>query len=203
MGAETFGTILGRHGLSGEVAVRLERYLELLERWNRTHNLVRYGEREELVVRHVLEALEGLPHLGEGRGTLLDVGSGAGLPGVPLLAARPGWRGVLVEPRQKRWAFLRLVVRELDLQAEVLPRRFEELGPDTGPLDVVVARALGRYGELLRWAGPRLAPGGRVLLWLGAEEARSLESLERWRVVLSPLPDLERGVLAVFQPCFT
>ncbi len=63
----------------------------------------------------------------EGEGTLLDVGSGAGLPGVPLLIARPGWRGVLLEPRQKRWAFLKTVIRELELDAEAVDRRYEEL----------------------------------------------------------------------------
>ncbi len=200
--AEPFGAVLARHGVAGPLADRLEVYLELLERWNRTHNLVRYGSREELVRRHVLEALEGVTHLPEPPGLLVDVGSGAGLPGVPLLAARPRWRGILVEPRSKRWAFLRLVVRELGLRAEAVRCRYRELAAG-GPVDVVTARALGGYRELLEWARDRLPAEGKVLLWLGAEEAAALGELPGWRVVLSPLPGLERGVLAEIRPCFT
>ncbi len=80
----------------------------------------------------------GAPQIAD-TGALLDIGSGAGLPGVPLLIARPGWRGVLLEPRQKRWAFLRLVVRELGLECTVERSRYQDLGasrqlgPDYGP----------------------------------------------------------------------
>ena len=70
---------------------------------------------------HVLESLAALPWVGS-TGTLLDVGSGNGFPAVPLLLARPGVRGVLLEPRERRWAFLREVVRELGLPAEVRAR---------------------------------------------------------------------------------
>ncbi len=201
--AEDFVAILGRHGIGGEMAERLGVYLELLERWGRTHNLVRHGGREELVVRHVLESLHGAGHLGGDRGLLVDVGSGAGLPGVPLLVARPRWRGLLVEPRTKRWTFLRLVIRELGLEAEALGCRYDDPCLEGVRPDAVVSRALGGYGALLEWAAPRLERGGRVVLWVGANEAETLRSMAQWRVVLSPLPDLERGVLAVLQPCFT
>jgi len=91
-------------------------YAELLDRWSDRHNLVRFASPRELVERHLLDAVEGTRLLA-GEGRLLDVGSGAGLPGVPLLITRPAWRGVLLEPRQKRWAFLKRVVRELGLDA--------------------------------------------------------------------------------------
>ena len=201
--AEPYTALLEAHGVGGELGRRLAVYLDLLERWNRTHNLVRYGSREELVVRHVLESLEGVSHLGDPPGLLVDVGSGAGLPGVPLLAARPDWRGLLLEPRTKRWTFLRLVIRELGLDAEAVPSRYGEVDLGEGSVDVLTARALGGYGPLLQWVRPRLKERGKVLFWLGREEAETLESLDRWRVVLSPLPDLDRGVLADLQPCFT
>ena len=97
-----FAELLAPH-VGGEVADRLVLYAELLERWAGKHSLVSFVDRKELVERHILDALAAEPCLG-GTGRLLDVGSGAGLPGVPLLAARPEWEGVLLEPRQKRWA---------------------------------------------------------------------------------------------------
>lgn len=181
----------------------LARYAALLERWAAVHNLVRFATREELVERHLLDALAGARHLGAA-GRLVDVGSGAGLPGVPLLIARPGWNGLLLEPRHKRWAFLRTVVRELGLSAQVRASRFEEVGADAGGWDVICARALGGYRELLGWSRERLAPGGRVLLWLSAADAAALAREETgWRVVSSALPGLERGRLTELQPCFT
>ncbi|HHQ48026.1 MAG TPA: 16S rRNA (guanine(527)-N(7))-methyltransferase RsmG [Acidobacteria bacterium] len=199
--AEAFGDLLAEHGIGGGLADRLVRYLELLERWGRTHNLVRFGSRRELVERHVVESLAGVGALDRAGGLLVDVGSGAGLPGVPLLAAAAAWRGLLIEPRRKRWAFLRTVVRELGLDAEVVDRRYQEV--EVNGAGSIVSRATGRYGELVAWARPRLAPGGRVLLWLGEGEAGEVESLDGWRVVTSPLPGLDRGRLAVMEPCFT
>ena len=120
---DRYRELLDEH-LKGAVLERMVRYAELLELWSAKHSLVRFAEPRELVDRHLLDALAGVRLL-EGRGRLLDVGSGAGLPGVPLLIAKPRWRGVLLEPRQKRWAFLKLVIRELGLDAEAVDRRYE------------------------------------------------------------------------------
>ncbi len=197
-----FRSLLRAAGIDGALAGRLAAYAALLDRWARVHNLVRYRDEAELVQRHLLDALAGVPHLPEPEGLLIDVGSGAGLPGIPLLLARPGWRGVLVEPRQKRWAFLRTAVRELGLDATVERERFQELKP--GPVATAIsARALGGHDALLDWASGVLAPGGRVLLWVGAGEAERLGRRPDWRVVSSPLPTLEQGVLARLEPCFT
>lgn len=200
--AEEVRGLLEAGGLDRDLAARLGVYAGLLERWGRVHNLVRFQGAGDLVERHLLDALAGVPALEEERGLLLDVGSGAGLPGLPLLMARPGWRGILVEPRQKRWAFLRTAVRELGVEAEVERARYQELDPPEPPA-VVTARALGGHDDLLRWARPRLAPGGKVLLWVGEDEARRLEGAPGWRVVSSPLPTLDRGFLALLRPCFT
>ena len=107
-----FEGLLAAHA-GGAALQRLIRYAGLLERWSERHNLVCFSSRAELVERHILDSLEAAPLL-ERSGRLLDVGSGAGLPGVPLLAVRPLWSGVLLEPRQKRWAFLRTAIREND-----------------------------------------------------------------------------------------
>lgn len=197
----SFDQLLARYAVGAELR-KLVRYAELLERWSGTHNLVRWSSREELVERHIVDALAARGLLGE-RGCLLDVGSGAGLPGVPLLAVCPGWRGVLLEPRQKRWAFLKLVVRELDLPAEALRQRYQAYRASEGPFDVVTARALGGYGELLGWARPRLSDQGSVLLWATSVVERELAELAAWRVLSSPLPGTERGRLVQMVPCFT
>ena len=185
----------------GEALRRLTRYAELLERWSERHNLVSFAGREELVNRHILDSLAAAPLLA-GRGRLLDVGSGAGLPGVPLLAVRPQWRGVLLEPRQKRWAFLRTVVRELGLAAEVDRSRYQDLG-ECAPFDVVTARAVGGYEGLLEWTKARLAPGGEVLLWTTDDGVTAMKAVVGWRVLSSRLPGLDCGRLARLQPCFT
>jgi len=200
---ESFLEILKGEGVEGALAERLTVYLELLERWSRTHNLVRFADRRELVTRHVLESLAGLERLGERGGLLVDVGSGAGFPGVPLLVGAPAWRGVLIEPRTKRWAFLRTVIRELDLAAEAWDRRYEDTDLGPGSIGALVSRAVGRHDALLAWGRSRLAPKGEVLLWLGPEDAKRLQGLTEWHVVTSPLPGLDRGLLAVCRPCFT
>lgn len=198
--APGFAELLGPHA-GGRALDRLVRYAELLERWSEHHNLVRYSSREELVERHLLDALAAAPLL-EGGGQLLDVGSGAGLPGVPLLAARPAWHGVLLEPRQKRWAFLRTVVRELDLTADVVRSRYQDLAP-SGPFDRITVRAVGGHPALFEWARGRLAESGEILLWTTIDGLAMVEDLEGWRVLSSQLPGLESGRLARLQPCFT
>jgi 16S rRNA (guanine527-N7)-methyltransferase len=189
-------------GRADEAAVpRLARYAELVERWSQRHNLVRFGTRRELVERHILDALAGAELLPAG-GRLVDVGSGAGLPGVPLLLARRDWRGDLVEPRHKRWAFLKLVIRELDLDAEALNARYQDL-PGAKTWRCVVARAVGDYGRLLAWAADHLEGGGQVLLWATEEIESRLVPHGSWRVVSWPLPGLERGRLCRLRPCST
>jgi len=195
-----FRDLLAAHA-DGPALLRLTRYAELIEQWSGRHNLVRFSNRAELVQRHILEALAAAPLL-SGSGRLLDVGSGAGLPGVPLLAARPRWGGVLLEPRQKRWAFLRTVVRELGLEADVACSRYQELG-DYPLFDLVTIRAVGDHEAVLEWARGRLAGTGEVVIWTTVEGEAALAAIAGWRVLSSQLPGLDCGRLARLQPCFT
>lgn len=187
--------------LAGEALQRMARYAELLETWSERHNLVRFSGRKELVERHLLDALEGARLL-TGRGRLVDVGSGAGLPGVPLLIARPAWWGTLVEPRQKRWAFLKLVIRELGLEAEALCERYQQI-PSDDRFDLVTARAVGDHRGLIRWAGGHLAEGGAVALWTTVDGEREIDGLPGWRVLSWPLVGLDRGRLVSVRKCST
>lgn len=198
--ARPFAALLSKHA-DGQALERLVRYAELVERWSGRHNLVRYSGRAELVDRHIVDALAAASLLGE-PGRLLDVGSGAGFPGVPLLATRPQWSGVLLEPRQKRWAFLRMVVRELGIRAHVERARYEDFLDDSG-FDIVTSRALGGHVALLEWARSRLTPRGEVVVWTTADGSTALKDQRGWRVLSSQLPGLENGRLARLQPCFT
>jgi 16S rRNA (guanine527-N7)-methyltransferase len=185
----------------GAGLARLVRYAELLERWSPRHNLVRYATREELATRHIGDALAARPLLGSTR-QLLDVGSGAGLPGVPLLAVSDTIEGCLLEPRHKRWVFLRTVVRDLGLEARVVRHRFQELATEER-WDTITARAVGHHPELAAWARHHLVPDGQLLVWTGEDDALALRELPGWRVVSSELPGLARGRLVRLQPCFT
>ena len=186
---------------TGDALARLVLYAELLERWSNRHNLVSFATREELVRRHIVDALAAVQFLPVS-GVLLDVGSGAGLPGIPLLVASPGWRGTLLEPRQKRWAFLKLVIRELGLDAEAERNRYEALEPGRR-WDRITARAVGGDQALLEWACNRLRPEGEVLLWTTQDAEKMLAQRPGWRVLSSAMPGLDRGRLCRLQPCFT
>jgi 16S rRNA (guanine527-N7)-methyltransferase len=199
-GEPGFEALLAAHA-TGDNLLRLVRFAELIEKWSSTHNLVRYANRRELVDRHIVDSLAAAPAL-TGRRRMLDVGSGAGLPGIPLLAVVPALSGVLLEPRQKRWAFLRTVVRELDLEAKVLRARYQALD-DCCSFDVITARAVGGVPALLEWATAKLLPGGEVLLWTTADRVDELAKTVGWRVLSSNLPGLDCGRLARLQPCFT
>ncbi len=191
-GSVAFRDLLLDH-LDGAVLDGMVRYAELLESWSARHNLVRFADRRELVERHLLDALAGARLL-EGEGTLLDVGSGAGLPGVPLLVARPGWSGVLLEPRKKRWAFLKRVIRELGLDARAVDLRYEQLPPEER-FDLISARAVGGHAAMLGWAGSHLVEGGVVAFWTTIDGEGELAAEADWRVLSWPLVGLERGRL--------
>ncbi len=197
----TFRDLLAPHA-DGLALDRLVRYAELLERWAATHNLVHYHSRAELVHGHIADAIcDGGPR--GARGHLADVGSGAGLPGIPRLCLACGWSGLLLEPRQKRWAFLRTVVRELGLPVVVERARYQDADPETGRYDEVTARGVGGHRSLLQWARPRLTTGGAVLLWIGREDAAALGSLADWRVVTSARCGHPGGRLVRLEPCST
>lgn len=196
----SFHSLLADH-LEGETLERMVRYAQLLETWSVRHNLVRFSDRRELVERHLLDSLAGA-HLLDNHGVLLDVGSGAGLPGVPLLVARPGWSGVLLEPRQKRWAFLKMVIRELRLDARAVDRRYEDLEVEE-TFDLITTRAVGGHDALLDWARTRLAGGGGVAIWTTVEGERGLTEKAGWRVLSWPIVGLDRGRLVCLKQCST
>lgn len=140
----------------------LARFLDLLMRWNRVYNLTGIRDLAELVDRHLIESLALRPLLQGDR--VADVGTGAGLPGVPLAITERARSFTLIESRAKRVRFLRHVIGELDLaNTQVAHGRAEHLRPDR-PFDTVLARAVAPPAELLAICRNLTAPGSILLL---------------------------------------
>ena len=137
-------------------------YLALLERWNRTHNLTAVRAPEQMVTRHLLDSLAALPWFA-GADKVLDVGSGAGLPGIVLAVAMPATQFVLCEANAKKQSFLRQAIAGLGLaNASVEPRRVEQVAPEG--FDVITARAFAPVERIVALCSGLLTPGVRLLL---------------------------------------
>ena len=161
-------------------------YLALLLRWNRTYNLTAVRDPREMVTKHLLDSLAMHPHvdgLARDGGALADLGTGAGLPGIPLAIAKPGLRVTLVESAGKKARFMREAVRHLKLaDVQVAESRIEALDMP-GAFDAITARALATLPLLVEWGGPLLKPDGRLLAMKGMEPAEEIAALpEGWAV---------------------
>lgn len=164
-------------GLPGDAGLRsrLLDYLDLLVRWNATYNLTAVRVPQAMVARHLLDSLAVAPHVRAG--TLADLGTGPGLPGIPLAILFHERHVLLVEANGKKARFLRECARRLPLpNVTVVEARAE--GAQPAPrVPCVVARALAALPDLARLAGPWLAPGGELLAMKGPgheEEQRGL-----------------------------
>jgi 16S rRNA (guanine527-N7)-methyltransferase len=151
--------------LPERACARLAAYLALLERWNRAYNLTAVRDPEAMVVRHLLDSLSILPWLEGPR--VLDVGSGAGLPGIPLAIARPEYGFCLLDSNGKRTRFLTQATAELQLaNVSVVRSRVEDYRP-TALFNSVVSRAFATLADLVADAGRLCAPEGRLLAMKG------------------------------------
>jgi len=179
--------------LPAGVEARLLEYLGLLEKWNRVYNLTAIREKSKLVSHHLLDSLAVLPHLAGGR--VLDVGSGPGLPGIPIALARPDWGVTLLDSNHKKTAFLTQAVGDLNIaNAEVRRERVEQWRPATA-FDVVISRAFSELADFVRLAGHLVAPGGRLAAMKGLypyeEIAQLPEGYRVERVVPLVVPGVE------------
>jgi 16S rRNA (guanine527-N7)-methyltransferase len=154
--------------LDAAAQTKLLAYLALLQKWNRTHNLTAIREPKHMVTHHLLDSLAVLPQLPQATALrLVDVGSGGGLPGVPLAVARPAWTVTLLDSNAKKVAFLRQVAAELPLpNADVAATRAEDYVP-ARLFDVAISRALSDLAQFVAVAGRLVAPGGRLIAMKG------------------------------------
>jgi 16S rRNA (guanine527-N7)-methyltransferase len=157
------------------LAAALAAYLELLARWNDTYNLTAVRGPEEMVTRHLMDSLVALPFLGEGR--VLDVGTGAGLPGLVLAMASPGQSFVLLDSSGKKTRFVEHAIARLGLKNVEVARARAEAHEDPEGFDAVISRAFSSVGDFIRVAGHLARPAGRLLAMKGALPETELEAL--------------------------
>ncbi len=187
-------------------------YLSELTKWNKKLNLTSLKTETEIVIKHFLDSLTPLAHIGMGN-FVMDIGSGAGFPGIPMKIARPDLRLILLESRGRRVAFLNNVIRVLKLKnARAIQQRADSKGFQGvmgGHLDAVVARAFGETEEILDLGAPYLKAGGSMIVmkgprWKEQQHPKNyqsgVEKLTRKQVVELELPALgDRRALLIYK----
>ena len=160
---------------------KLLAYLDLVHKWNRVYNLTAVREPAKMLTQHVLDSLAIVPHVSGS--SLLDVGSGAGLPGIPVAIALPRLPVTLLESSHKKAAFLRQAAIELRLDNVTVACERAEAWPTSQRFDLVVSRALADLPEFVRLAGRFVAPGGTLAAMKGSYPYDELAQLPNgWTV---------------------
>jgi 16S rRNA (guanine527-N7)-methyltransferase len=147
---------------------KLLAYVALLEKWNRTHNLTAIRDPAHMITHHLLDSLAVLPHLPQrAHARVADVGSGGGLPGIPMAVANPGWQVTLIDSNRKKAAFLEQAAIELALaNIEVVCKRVEDFVPQSA-FDIVIARAYSALATFVAQARHLLATDGILVAMKG------------------------------------
>lgn len=171
-----------RLALADEQRDTLTGFVELLSRWNQAYNLTAIRDPAEMVARHVLDSLSVLDLLDGVR--VLDVGSGAGLPGIPLSVASPDRNFVLLDSNGKRVRFVTHAIGRLALEnVDVIQSRVEDYHDESG-FDTVLSRAFSSLADFVRLSGHLCAPGGRLVAMKGRSDADELAQVPGgWEVV--------------------
>ncbi len=160
--------------LAPTVQAKLISYAALLYKWNKTFSLTALREEEKAVSHHLLDSLAILPFVQDAR--LLDVGSGGGMPGIPLAIARPDLCVTLLDSNTKKAAFLQQAVIELGLEnVSVHVGRVEQYHPPVG-FDAITSRAFAELADFVTLSAHLLAPGG---VWLAMKGVRPQDEIDR------------------------
>lgn len=173
-------------------------YLALLGKWNKTYNLTAIHEPERMLTHHIFDSLALLPHVGAG--SLLDVGSGAGLPGIPLAIARPDLAVTTMDASQKKCGFMQQAAIELKLANVRVVHARVEAYQAPHQFDQIVSRAFSELAEFVRLSSHLLVPGGTWLAMKGVLPAQEIAQLMAARVVRAlplqvPGLDAERSLI--------
>lgn len=171
--------------LPESVRQKLLDYLALLEKWNKVHNLTAVRDPEEMVTLHLLDSLSVLPHIKAKR--LLDVGSGAGLPGIPLAICLPDLQVTVMDSSHKKASFMRQAKAELDIpNLEVVCGRVEKYRPEQ-LFDIVISRAFSDLAEFVALTRHLCAPGAQWLAMKGVYPYEELAQLKIQPAQVVPL----------------
>ena len=188
--------------LSAEAQSKLLEYLAILHKWNKVYNLTAIRDPQQMVSNHLLDSLAVMPYLWAGR--WLDVGCGAGLPGVVLAVAQPDWRFTLLDSNSKKTGFVQQAVIELGLHnVSVQCARVEEWQP-AEKFDGIISRAFTSLGDFLRSTRHLIAAQGRWAAMKGAPQQELADVPEECRVesvVPIQVPGLQAARSLVIASC--
>lgn len=163
--------------LSAEQITQFDQMTELLLEWSEKINLTAIKTPDEIVDKHYIDSLAANALIGD-KAVLLDIGTGAGFPGLPLKIVSPGRRVILIDGTGKKITYVQAVIQALNLEnTSALHQRAEDPGFQHGfgkLADVVTARAVAAVDELVTLGRPFLKPGGKLLLYKGVEEAEAV-----------------------------
>ena len=178
--------------LATPVQEKLLAFLELLEKWNRSYNLTAVRDPEQMVPRHLLDSLTVLPYLQGPR--VLDIGTGPGLPGIPLALARPDLEFVLLDSNAKKTRFATQAMHELGLKnVGIVQERVEKFHPEI-KFDTLIARAFASIPDMLTASRHLCAAHGRFLVMKGVfpqEELAAVTDGYRAEVKALHIPGLD------------
>ena len=197
-------TLLSPFGLdlSTEQVSKVREYIRILLKWNELTSLTSIVDPADIVARHFGESMFLRSILPLENGRLADVGSGAGFPGLPLKILCPELQVLLIESNKRKCAFLAELIRSLDLPGvEVIPMRFEEIRPQADFANLVTARAVGGFPNLLRWTKRSLAERGHLALWVGGEDTTTISNTAGWTWQPAVrIPESQRRFILVGRP---
>jgi len=186
---------------SGTLCAQIRSYLELLLAWNKRISLTAVRNPAEILRFHFGESLFAASVTPIRSGRLVDVGSGAGFPGLVLALAVPEIQVLLIESNAKKAAFLAEAIRTVGVRnASVLRQRLESLPTELDKLDFVTARAVGCYDTILRWATAHLSDSGKVMLWIGKDAAAQVAHFGGWKWAQHNIPGSKSRLLLVSSP---
>jgi 16S rRNA (guanine527-N7)-methyltransferase len=183
--------------------VRLIReYTLLLVKWNRSVGLTTVTDPVDIVGRHFGESMFASKLLPMENCRLVDIGTGAGFPGLALKISCPGISVILVESNKKKCAFLFEVVRNLGFtNIEICSERFEQMPPEPVQANIITARAVGEFKQLIRWSRNALVQRGHLVLWVGSDDSTRIAGTPGWTwQPAERIPDSQRRFILIGRP---
>jgi len=180
----------------------IREYTSLLLKWNRSMSLTAITDPIEIVGRHFGESMYASKVLPIEKCRLVDIGTGAGFPGLAIKIASPDTKITLIESNKKKCAFLNEVVRSLKFsEVEIRCDRLEQIRPESILANIITCRAVGEFKQLLRWSTGALVRRGHLVLWVGAEDSTRIVGTKGWTWQPAVhIPDSQRRFILIGRP---